>query len=186
LWPISKAPTTDAQTGCGSVIETEVTMRKLTLFRACGSAALAAAAAFSSLPALAQQSALVGDGMKPGQRIEIRDLKRDDGGTVTLRFQFINDSEKDVIDACSYREINGETCGVVSGVNLIDAANKKKYLVVRDAQRNCVCATGLPHLGKGDRMNAWAKFQAPPDGVQKVTVVVPGFEPVEAVPITSR
>jgi protein-S-isoprenylcysteine O-methyltransferase Ste14 len=70
-------------------------MRKLTLFRACSLAALAIAAAFSSSPAPAQQSTLISDGMKPGQRIEIRDLKRDEGGTVTLRFQFINDCEKD-------------------------------------------------------------------------------------------
>jgi hypothetical protein len=49
-----------------------------------------------------------------------------------------------------------------------------------------VCATGLANLRKGDRANAWAKFQAPPDGVQKVTVVVPGFEPVEAVPVSNR
>jgi hypothetical protein len=71
-------------------------------------------------------------------------------------------------------------------VHLIDAANKKKYLVVRDAQRNCVCATGIATLGKAERANAWAKFQAPLDNVQRVTVVVPGFEPVEAVPITNR
>ena len=172
--------------GCNSVIETEVTMKKLALSRTCSLAALAIAATFSSSPAPAQQGALVGEGTKPGQRIEIRDLKRDDGGTVTVRFQIINDSEKDVINACSYSQTIGETCGSVSGVHLIDAANKKKYLVVRDAQGNCVCATGLTNLGKGDRANAWAKFQAPPDGVQKVTVVVPGFEPVEAVPLTSR
>jgi hypothetical protein len=125
-------------------------MRKLSF------AALAIVGCLSSSSSLAQQSALVGDGMKPGQRIEIRDLKRDDGGTVTLRFQFVNDSEKDVIDACSYRENSGEYCGIVSGVHLIDAANKKKYLVVRDAQKNCVCATDLANLGKGDRANAWA------------------------------
>jgi len=161
-------------------------MRKLILSGPGSLAALAIVGCLSSSSAPAQQSALVGDGMKPGQRIEIRDLKRDDGGTVTLRFQFINDSEKDVIDACSYRDASADGCGIVGGVHLIDAANKKKYLVVRDAQKNCVCATGLTNLVKGDRANAWAKFQAPPDAVQKVTVVVPGFEPVEAVPITSR
>jgi hypothetical protein len=151
-------------------------MRKLISFSACLLAVLAIVAIFSSSSAPAQPSALIGDGVKSGQRIEIRDLKRDDGGTVTLRFQLINDGEKDTISCC----------GIVDNVYLIDAANKKKYLVVRDAQGNCVCATGLPILGKGDRANAWAKFQAPPDGVQRVMVVVPGFEPVEAVPVTNR
>jgi hypothetical protein len=35
-------------------------------------------------------------------------------------------------------------------------------------------------------VNLWAKFPAPPESVQKVTVVVGGFEPVESAPITAR
>lgn len=135
---------------------------------------------------LAQGANLVGEGEKPGQRIEIRDLKRDEGGTVTLRFRIINEGEHE-INSCSLRDQpQGDACGVVGGVHLIDAVNKKKYLVVRDAQKKCVCAHGVDHVRKGDRSNAWAKFPAPPESVQKVTVVVPGFEPVEGVPVANR
>jgi hypothetical protein len=74
---------------------------------------------------------------------------------------------------------------VVGAVHLIDAANKKKYLVVRDTQKKCVCSQ-VRSLKKGDSSNAWAKFPAPPETVQKLTVVVPGFEPIEGVPVTSR
>ncbi len=146
---------------------------------------IAAAAVVGSAPVSAQPG-LVAEGDTPGQRIEIRDLKRDDGGTVTLRFQLINESEQDIGACSSYRDASVDPCGTVGAVHLIDAANKKKYLVVRDAQKLCVCSTGLKTLRKGDRANAWAKFPAPPDAVQKVTVVVPGFEPVENVPITGR
>jgi hypothetical protein len=37
---------------------------------------------------------LVGEGEKAGTKIVVRGLKRDEGGTVTLRFQLINDGEK--------------------------------------------------------------------------------------------
>jgi hypothetical protein len=142
-------------------------------------------AATLTAAALAQSGNLVGEGEKPGQRLEVRDIKRDEGGTVTLRFQLINDGDSE-INSCSLRDAQqSDNCGVVGAVHLIDAANKKKYLVVRDAQKKCVCSH-VANLKKGDRSNAWAKFPAPPDAVQKITVVVPGFEPIEGVPITSR
>jgi hypothetical protein len=101
-------------------------------------------------PSLGQQ--LSGDGEKPGQRIEVRDLKRDEGGTITLRFQFLNEGD-DEISSCSFKD-SMDSCGVVGGVHLIDAANKKKYLVVRDAQKKCVCSNGVDSIRKGGRSNA--------------------------------
>jgi hypothetical protein len=148
------------------------------------SAILAVGVAITPGFALAQGATLTGDGEKPGQRIEIRDLKRDEGGTLTLRFQLINEGDHE-INSCSFRD-SSDSCGTVGGVHLIDAGNKKKYLVVRDAQKKCVCSNGIDSVRRGDRSNAWAKFPAPPDTVQKITVVVPGFEPIEGVPITSR
>jgi hypothetical protein len=68
-------------------------------------------------------------------------------------------------------------------VNLLDAANKKKYLVVTDASKKCVCSELKEEVAKGARLNLWAKFPAPPESVQKITVVIPGFEPIESVPI---
>jgi hypothetical protein len=78
----------------------------------------------------------------------------------------------------------GEYFGVEK-VHLIDAGNKKKYLVVKDSSGKCVCSE-MKAVPKAGRLNAWAKFPAPPDNVQKITVVVPSFEPVESVPITTR
>jgi hypothetical protein len=37
---------------------------------------------------------------------------------------------------------------------------------------------------KGAKVNLWAKFAAPPANVEKVTVVVPDFQPIDGVPIT--
>jgi hypothetical protein len=43
---------------------------------------------------------------------------------------------------------------------------------------------GRPQIKAGARSNMWAKFAAPPAGVEKVTVVVPDFQPIDGVPIT--
>jgi hypothetical protein len=75
--------------------------------------------------------------------------------------------------------------GVVSGIYLLDQANKKKYLVVRDTDGNCVCAT-MAAVEKGKTENLWATYPAPPADTQKVTVVVPTFEPIDGVPITAN
>lgn len=146
---------------------------------------LALAGAVVVSPVQAQQGGLSAEGQTPGARIEIKDLKRDEGGTLTLRFQLNNESQK-TIGECDLRD-PGAACAEVNGVHLIDATNKKKYLVVRDANKACVCSKfPYPGLAKGERANLWAKFPAPPDGVQKVTVIVPGFEPIEGVPIAAR
>ena len=123
---------------------------------------------------------LVGEGERSGNKIVVRDLKRDEGGTVTLRFRMINDNDK---PEGIYQLLGGYLDG---RVHLIDAANKKKYLVVKDASGKCECTEIKGQVAKGNPVNLWAKFPAPPESVQKITVVVSGFEPVESVPITAR
>jgi hypothetical protein len=136
-------------------------------------------AAAGPIPAAAQQ-ALEGEGTRVGTKIVVRDLKRDDGGTVTLRFRMINDGAK---PQGIYQLLGGY---LDDRVHLLDAANKKKYLVVKDSAGKCECSQVRGNVGKGEPVNLWAKFPAPPAGVQKVTVVVDGFEPVESVPISAR
>jgi hypothetical protein len=61
----------------------------------------------------------------PGTKIVVQDLKRDEGGTVTLRFQMINETDKKFGDRCGFREDGGEGCGPISGVHLLDAATRR-------------------------------------------------------------
>lgn len=122
---------------------------------------------------------LSAEGQTVGSKIVVRELKRDGAGTVTLRFQLVNDGEA----AVKTYGVLGEFF-TMSKITLIDTANKKKYLVVEDAQGHCVCSELKSDVVKGSRFNLWAKFPAPPADVAKITVVVPGFEPVD-VPITA-
>ena len=145
-------------------------------------AALVASATFSAAPAVAQD-VLSAEGETPDVRIEVRDLKRGDGDTVTLRLRLVNESGEDFQASCEMREPGAnDSCGAFSGAYLLDAANKKKYLVVRDTQGTCVCS-GVDNLADGKKMNIWATYPAPPAEVTEMTVIVPLFEPIEGVPI---
>jgi len=126
------------------------------------------------------------DGEQPGLRAEVLEFKRDAGGTVvTLKFAIVNDSNETfptntTLGATTHGNGDYQT---VSGVHLLDPVNKKKYLVIRDAEKTCACSTGLSNIAPNSRLNMWAKFPAPPPEVTKVTVVIPHFIPMDEVPI---
>ena len=120
------------------------------------------------------------DGEQPGVRAEVTELKRNAEGIVNLKFVMINDSEKE-IDL--YKDDFG-SWGTVSGVTLVDEKNKKKYFVVLDSEKKCLCSSGLKHIQPKSRVNLWAKFPAPPGDVQKIGVVIPHFQPMDDVPIS--
>ena len=149
----------------------------------CG-AVVAGCLSFASLSARADDT-LTADGDQDGVQVVIKSLKRNEGDTVTLRFQVTNKSDSEFGRTCQVKDPNGnDDCGVLSGVYLIDQPNKKKYLVVRDSDGKCICAN-LENIGKGKSQNLWVTFAAPPAETQKVTVVVPTFEPIDGVPITA-
>lgn len=138
------------------------------------------ASASSARPALA-----TADGEKPGVRVEVQELKRTSGDTLSLKFALINDSTESFDFGYALIE-QGKTddYNSISGVNLIEGVGKKKYFVVRDTEGACLCSRGLSSVTSKSRVNLWAKFPAPPADVSMITVVVPHFTPMEDVSIS--
>jgi hypothetical protein len=126
------------------------------------------------------------DGETQGVRVEVTELKRVSGGTLNLKFVMINDSDIKVNFGYSFADPAHEVIDFnsIGGVNLIDAAGKKKYFVVRDSEKKCVCSQKLKDLQPKSRINLWARFPAPPDDVEKISVVIPHFMPLDDVPIS--
>lgn len=126
------------------------------------------------------------EGETPGVRVEVREFKRASGGTVTLKFSMINDSENKVEFGYAFVDPDHQTkdYNSIGGIHLIDAAAKKKYFVVRDSDNRCLCSSGLKPVAPGSRMNLWAKFPAPADDVDRITIVIPHFVPMDDVPIS--
>jgi hypothetical protein len=125
-------------------------------------------------------------GPQPWKQLRILDLRRD-GDHVTLDFEIVV-GEGDT-DARSVHEAFCEPCGVgsgitVDGVTLIDHANRKRHLVLRDEEGVCVCTEFVdPWPEENTTHPHSAQFPAPPANVRRMTVAVPKFPIVDNVPL---
>ena len=116
--------------------------------------------------------------------MEIQEFKRVSGGTIMLRFSLINDADQTLNVGYDFGSGSTSDIGTVGGVHLIDAVGKKKYFVVRDSNNTCDCSRGIKDIAAKTRANLWARFPAPPDSVEKITVIVPHFSPMDDVQIS--
>jgi hypothetical protein len=127
------------------------------------------------------------DGEKPGMHIDVTELKRTSGGTVNLKFVIANNGGERVYLYSSYlgdHAVSKDHNRDVSGIHLLDPMNKKKYFVVTDADKSCVCSKEIADLEPGGKLNLWAKFPAPAPEVTKVTIEIPHFAPIDDVTIS--
>jgi Tfp pilus assembly protein PilW len=126
------------------------------------------------------------DGEKAGTRVDITELKRASDNTLTLKFAMVNDSAETLVFNYNYGDPQYSTIdfNTIAGVTLVDGTNKKKYFVVRDTENTCLCSRGLKDIPAKSRGNVWAKFPAPPDDVQKISIVIPHFGPIDDVAIS--
>ena len=130
--------------------------------------------ALTTLPAFSQTVVATTEGESPGIRIEITELSRTSGDTVTLKYRLFNETGE---DSSLYFLTDSDN---VSGVHLIDAVGKKKYLVITDSDGNCLCSAKVGNVASGQYLSLWAKFPAPPADVMEVGVVFPHFIPTDA------
>ena len=127
------------------------------------------------------------DGEKAGTHIDITELKRMSGGTVNLKLVLSNaGAEKLSVygDWLGDNHVSKDSYRDISGIHLLDPVNKKKYFVVTDSERGCVCSKNIDDVAAGGKASLWAKFPAPPPEVTKVTIEIPHFQPIDDVPIS--
>jgi hypothetical protein len=126
------------------------------------------------------------DGEAAGVRVEVTELKRASGGTVNLKFAMVNGTADTLHLSYDYGDggYGAADYNAVGGVHLIDQVGKKKYFVARDSDHKCVCSQNVKGIPPGGRANLWAKFPAPPEDVNQITVVVPKFQPMDDVPLS--
>jgi hypothetical protein len=143
-----------------------------------------AAAAPAAAPA--EQGIATADGETSGVTAVVKELKRSSGGTVSLKLTLVNRSDKKLDFGYAFVDKEHEIGDFASigGVQLIDPVGKKKYFVARDSEGKCVCSQKLKDVDPGGSVNVWAKFPAPPDNVDKISVIVPHFSPMDDVPIS--
>ena len=125
------------------------------------------------------------DGEAPGITLQVTQFKVSNG-TVMLKFTIVNDGKQrfDHHGTLADQTVAHPDYDSISGVYLIDVANKKKYLVMYDSASLCVCSRDFPDVAAQSSENFWAKFPAPPENVQKIGIVVPHFAPLDDVPLS--
>lgn len=177
----SAAPaTTSSSMSSTSSVATATTATTVTT--GSGPAAAATAAAAVTDTGIAST-----EGEQSGVTAVVKELKRASGGTVTLKFSIVNNSPKKLGFGYDFADPSHEIRdhGTVGGVQLIDPVGKKKYFVARDAEDHSICSQKIADIAPGKSTNLWAKFPAPPEDVQKISVVIPHFAPLDDVPISN-
>ena len=171
VFACKKSETTSATT------TTQSTSTTTTSAAAAQSATTTTAATASVAPTA---GAIAGtDGETSGTHIDITELKRASGGTVNLKFILSNSGEK----GYGIYSMLGDAYDA-NGITLVDPVNKKKYFVITDSEKNCLCSRHIEGtIREGTKVNLWAKFPAPPPDVTKVTIEIPHFQPIDDVPI---
>ncbi len=119
-------------------------------------------------------------------RVDVTELKRGSGGTITLKMAFVNDTDKALGFGYDFGDPDHHIgdYDTIGAVQLVDPVGKKKYFVARDSAGKCVCSTKVPDVAPHSRISLWAKFPAPPDDVQKISIVIPHFQPLDDVAIS--
>ncbi|TVL93899.1 hypothetical protein [Streptomyces sp. SAJ15] len=109
-----------------------------------------------------------------GVTVTLASATRDSGGFVTVQGTVTNRGTKP-FDALMWRsketELRSPTS--VSGASLVDQAGKKRYLVLRDTDGQCLCTTGLMNIKPNESRPIFAQFPAPPDDVSTVDFQLP-------------
>jgi hypothetical protein len=134
----------------------------------------------ASTPARAAEPARLE--LRPGIWFEVVELRRlSEKGIVGLKFAVENRSEETTSLAALGMSDNERR---VTDLKLIDFPNGKDYWI-GSTGGDCLCSTfpdGAP-VPPGERQEFWAWFGAPPAGVTKLAVFVPGVPPLFDVPL---
>jgi len=136
----------------------------------------------AAAPVSAGASLAATDGDIPGIRVAISDLKRS-SSSVTLKFTIYNDSDKEFDIYGKFNEDPYKAYRNFGGVHLVDTASKKKYFALSDSDNKCLCSDDVPAIAAKSSVALWVKYPPIPDDVQKITVQIPHFIPMDDVPI---
>ncbi|AZQ73259.1 MULTISPECIES: hypothetical protein [Streptomyces] len=114
-----------------------------------------------------------------GVVVTLTSAVRDKGGFVTVGGTVANRGSKPYTPLTwRSKETEMKSQSSVSGASLIDSAGKKRYLVLRDTDGECLCTTGLVNIRPGESRPVFAQFPAPPASVTDVDFQLPAMPSV--------
>ncbi|MDK1476611.1 hypothetical protein QNO07_24935 [Streptomyces sp. 549] len=112
--------------------------------------------------------------------VQVHSVERDPGGFLTVNGTLANDGSKSLIANRWRSAENGvKSQSSISGATLVDTEGKKRYMILRDTDGECLCTTGLTNIKPGERRPIYAQFPSPPSNVTEVEFQLPGMSPAK-------
>ncbi|MEV4869741.1 hypothetical protein [Streptomyces syringium] len=109
-----------------------------------------------------------------GVVVVLHSAVRDTGGFVTVSGVVANRGSKPYTPLTwRSKETEMKSQSSVSGASLVDRAGKKRYLVLRDTDGECLCTTGLVNIRPDESRPVFAQFPAPPESVTDIDFQLP-------------
>ena len=172
-----------AMAGCGKKEEAQPSQAPAPAPASQAAPSPASAPAPAAAPVSAGTPLAATDGDIPGIRVAVNELRRS-SSAVTLKFTVYNDTDAEFDISGKFDEPPYKGYRNFGGVHLVDTSSKKKYFAVADSDDKCLCSDDVPAIAKKSSVALWVKYPPIPDDVQKITVQVPHFIPMDDVPIT--
>ncbi|MBD3933553.1 hypothetical protein IF129_18590 [Streptomyces chumphonensis] len=112
-----------------------------------------------------------------GVMLTIHSAVRDADGFVTVHGTAKNEGSVS-FSAAEWRSQENaiKSKSSISGASLVDRGGKKRYMVLRDTDGQCLCSTGI-RIASGESSPIFAQFPAPPASVTTVELSVPSMSP---------
>jgi hypothetical protein len=122
-----------------------------------------------------------------GVEVALLEVKRTSGDTLTIKWQYRNKTQEEkklTKSAFSW----SDPFLLSYDAYLIDPVNKKKYLLLKDAEGTPIAARHGRNqditVGGGQNLSTWAKFPTPPSDVTRISIYIPKVAPFEDIPIS--
>ena len=170
--------------------------------RSIGSVVLVTAVSFSTASGvLASPYPMTGDLASEGTAESNEDIssnlvaeaptaeKNESGNLLSVTWSIKNEGDGDVFftwpTGTSYMYKDALT---YSGVTVTSSSGDRRFHPVMDGDNNCLCSGNVSidfkeHIGAGEKVAYWSMYSVPED-VDAITLEIPGFEPIEDIPIS--
>jgi hypothetical protein len=121
---------------------------------------------------------------KDGIILSFTEVKRDSGGFVTVNGQMKNTGSQPFSNTADWGGVEEGLGGnSLAGATLVDKAGKKRYYVLRDTEKRCLCTSGINGIDAGKTISVYMQFPAPPSKVKNIQFSLPTFPPTN-IPIS--
>lgn len=120
---------------------------------------------------------------------EVIDINRSDSSNLTsVTVKVTNDDSDNIHDKWFGHPVYIYREDVFSGVRIFDKSENSRHSPIMDEKSYCSCsgyaprAPYMPYVWPGGSVDYWAMYSLPAD-TNEVTVEIPGFDPIEDVPV---